>query len=156
MRGAYFTNIFSAKEEQVLDSFWWWQNLTTLHLNMMKNFKPKIWCKISEQMLLKQNSIDWLKWLKVWFLVVSISPTLYEQLFRTKVFWAAFFLLRLRFIIFRHKEISAKAAHKMLMKLTPVLILTLILYCICRKNFQLLKQASKWWMNEHKLLSPKW
>ena len=49
---------------------------------------------------------------------VSISSTFYERLFRTKVFWAAFLYLKLRFIIFWRKEISAKAARKMLVKLT--------------------------------------
>ena len=45
---------------------------------------------------------------------VSISPTFYEQLFRTKVFRAALFVL-LRFVLFWRKKI---ARHKMLLKLT--------------------------------------
>ena len=49
---------------------------------------------------------------------VSISPTFYEQLFGTKVFRAAFLYLQLRFVDFWRKEISAKAAYKMLVKLT--------------------------------------
>ena len=49
---------------------------------------------------------------------VSISPTFYQQLFRTKLFWAAFLYLRLRFVFFWRKDISAKAACKMLVKLT--------------------------------------
>ena len=49
---------------------------------------------------------------------VSISPTFYEQLFCTKVFWAAFLYLHCRFVIFWCKEIGAKAARKMLVKLT--------------------------------------
>ena len=49
---------------------------------------------------------------------VSISPTFYEQLFRRKVFWAAFLYLRLRFVFFWQKEIGKKAACKMLVKLT--------------------------------------
>ena len=39
--------------------------------------------------------------------------------FRTKVFRAAFLYLQLRFIFFWQKEIGAKTAHKMLVKLTP-------------------------------------
>ena len=56
-----------------------------------------------------------------WFRLgqVSISPTFYEQLFRTKDFRAAFLYLHCRFKLFRRKEIGAKAAHKMLVKLTP-------------------------------------
>ena len=44
--------------------------------------------------------------------LVSISPTFYEQLFHTKVFWAAFLYLRLRFVFFWQKDIGAKAARK--------------------------------------------
>ena len=49
--------------------------------------------------------------------LVSISPTFYEHLFRTQVFCAAFLCLQLRFVFFRRKEIGAKAARKMLVKL---------------------------------------
>ena len=49
---------------------------------------------------------------------VSISPTFYERLFCTKVFRAAFLYLHCRFKLFRCKEIGAKAARKMLVKLT--------------------------------------
>ena len=52
-------------------------------------------------------------------LLWSILPTIYEQLFCTKVFWAAFLYLHCRFKLFRRKEIGAKAARKMLVKLTP-------------------------------------
>jgi hypothetical protein len=50
---------------------------------------------------------------------VSISPIFYKQLFRTKVFCAAFMCLQFGFIIFGQKDFSAKAAHKMLAKLMP-------------------------------------
>ena len=50
---------------------------------------------------------------------MSISPTFYEQLFRTNYFRAAFLYLHCRFKLFRRKEIGAKAAPKMLVKLTP-------------------------------------
>ena len=49
---------------------------------------------------------------------VSILPTFYEQLFCTKDFRAAFMYLHCRFKLFRRKEIGAKAARKMLVKLT--------------------------------------
>jgi hypothetical protein len=50
---------------------------------------------------------------------VSISPIFYEQLFRTNIFCAAFMCLQLEFVIFWRKDFGAKAAHKMLVKLTP-------------------------------------
>jgi hypothetical protein len=50
---------------------------------------------------------------------VSISPIFYEQLFRTKVFCATFMCLQFGFVIFWQKDFGAKAAHKMLVKLTP-------------------------------------
>jgi hypothetical protein len=50
---------------------------------------------------------------------VSISPIFYQQLFHTKVFCAAFMCLHIGFVIFWQKNFGAKAAHKMLVKLTP-------------------------------------
>jgi hypothetical protein len=50
---------------------------------------------------------------------VSTSPLIYEQLFHTKVFCAAFMYLQFEFVIFWQKDFSAKAALKMLVKLTP-------------------------------------
>ncbi len=50
---------------------------------------------------------------------MSISPIFYEQLFRTKVFCAAFLCLQFGLVIFGQKDLGAKAAHKMLVKLTP-------------------------------------
>ncbi len=50
---------------------------------------------------------------------VSISPIFYEQLFHTKVFCAAIMCLQFGFVIFWRKDFGAKAAHKMLLKLTP-------------------------------------
>jgi hypothetical protein len=49
---------------------------------------------------------------------VSISPIFYEQLFHIKVFCTAFMCIQFGFVIFRQKDIGAKAAHKMLVKLT--------------------------------------
>ena len=51
-------------------------------------------------------------------ILVSISPTFYKQLFRTKDLRAAFLYLNCRFKLFWCKEIGAKAACKMLVKLT--------------------------------------
>jgi hypothetical protein len=50
---------------------------------------------------------------------VSISPIFYEQIFHMKVFCAAFMCLQFWFLIFWQKDFGAKAAHKMLVKLTP-------------------------------------
>jgi hypothetical protein len=49
---------------------------------------------------------------------VSISPIFYEQLFCAKDFCAAFMCLKFGFIIFWQKDFGAKAAHKILVKLT--------------------------------------
>jgi hypothetical protein len=51
---------------------------------------------------------------------VSISPIFYEQLFCTKAFCAAFMRLQFGFVMFWQKDFGAKAAQKMLVKLTPV------------------------------------
>jgi hypothetical protein len=51
--------------------------------------------------------------------LVSISPTFYEKLLCMKVTQAAFLYLHFRFVLFWRKNTGAKAAHKMLVKLTP-------------------------------------
>jgi putative cofactor-binding repeat protein len=51
--------------------------------------------------------------------LVSISPIFQEQLFHTKVFCAAFMCLQFGFVTFGRKDFGAKAAHKILVKLTP-------------------------------------
>jgi hypothetical protein len=50
---------------------------------------------------------------------VSISPIFYDQLFCTKVFCTAFMRLQFEFVIFWQKDFGAKAAHEMLVELTP-------------------------------------
>jgi hypothetical protein len=50
---------------------------------------------------------------------VSISPIFYEQLFCMKVFCAALMCLQFWFVIFWQKDLGAKAAHKLLVILTP-------------------------------------
>ncbi len=50
---------------------------------------------------------------------LSISPIFYQQLFHTKVLCTPFMCLQVGFVIFWRKDFGAKAAHKMLVKLTP-------------------------------------
>jgi hypothetical protein len=50
---------------------------------------------------------------------VSISPIFYEQLFHTKDVCTAFMCLQFGFVIFWQNDFGTKAAHKMLVKLTP-------------------------------------
>ena len=49
---------------------------------------------------------------------MSISPTFYEQLFRTQVSCSAFLCLQFGFVIFCQKEIGAKATGEILVKLS--------------------------------------
>jgi hypothetical protein len=51
---------------------------------------------------------------------VSISPIFYEQLSLYESFFTAFICLKFGFVISWQKNFGAKAAHKMLVKLTPV------------------------------------
>jgi len=55
---------------------------------------------------------------KLWKDGVSFSPTIYEQFFCTKMFFEAFIYVQLCFVIICLKKNGAKAAHKMLVKLT--------------------------------------
>ncbi len=50
---------------------------------------------------------------------LSISPIFYKQLLHTKVLCAPFMCSQFGFVIFWQKDLGAKAAHKMLVKLTP-------------------------------------
>jgi hypothetical protein len=50
---------------------------------------------------------------------VSISLIFYEQLFGMKVFCAAFMCLQFGFVFFWQKYFGAKAAHEILVNLTP-------------------------------------
>ena len=60
-------------------------------------------------------------------LELSIAPTFYAQLFQISMMSASFMYLQLGFVIFCQKEISAKAVHKMLVKLTSARL-------FCTKN----------------------
>ncbi len=50
---------------------------------------------------------------------VTISPIFYEQIFHTKVFCAPFICLQFGSVNFWQKDFDAKAANKLLVKLTP-------------------------------------
>jgi len=52
-----------------------------------------------------------------------------------KVFCAAFMCLQFGFVIFWQKDFSAKAAHTMLVKLTPALLHCLAKKACVHKNF---------------------
>ncbi len=49
---------------------------------------------------------------------VSISPTFYARLFRWKVLWESFLYIHFRLELFWRKNIGAKTAHRMSVKLT--------------------------------------
>ncbi len=51
---------------------------------------------------------------------VSISPIFCEQIFHMKVFCGAFMCLQFGFVNFWQKDFGAKAANKMLVKLTGI------------------------------------
>ncbi len=63
----------------------------------------------------------------MYFLIKANFPPLFwfhqhffALLFRTKVSYEAFLYFHFRFVLFWHKNISTKAARKMLVKLTPI------------------------------------
>jgi hypothetical protein len=69
----------------------------------------------------------------------SISPTFYAQLLRTQISRTAFLCLRFRFVLYWRKTVSAKAAHRTLMKLTQGHT------CLMRENpFNELKDKKMW------------
>ncbi len=75
-------------------------------------FVPKSFCqKITnpnfKHIKAAQRALVWL----------SILPIFNEQLFHTKVLYAALMCLQFGFLIFWRKDFGAKAAHKMLVKL---------------------------------------
>ncbi len=85
------------------------------HQHFMSSFCTKILlpkklqnpnCKLLKAV---QRTLVWL----------SISPIFYKQLFHTKVHCAPIICLQFGFVIFWQKDLGAKAAHKMLVKLTP-------------------------------------
>jgi len=53
---------------------------------------------------------------------VSISPTFYEQLFHTKLFFIALLYVQFGFLIFLPKNLGTKAACKMLVTLTTTVV----------------------------------
>jgi hypothetical protein len=68
---------------------------------------------------------------------VLISPTFFEQVFRTKVRSAAFLYWKLFFLLFWRYKIGGKAAVKMLVKLTTGVYFTNIFtQLFCAKKVQ--------------------
>jgi len=52
-------------------------------------------------------------------LKLSISPTIYEQIFVQKFVYTAFIKLQFGLVMFMRKIINEKSVYKMLIKLTP-------------------------------------
>ncbi len=79
-------------------------------------FAPKSFCQ-------KITNPNWklIKAAQRTFVWLSMLLIFYEQLFHTKVLWAAFISFQFRFVIFWRKDFGAKAALKMLVKLIPLL-----------------------------------
>ncbi len=75
-----------------------------------KSFRQKIRNPNCKHIKAAQRTLVWL----------SNSLIFYEQFFHTKVLYAAYMCLQFGFLIFWRKDFGAKAAHKMLVKLTPV------------------------------------
>ncbi len=96
------------------------------HQHFMSSFCAKI--------ILQKNTNPNFKHIKaaqralVW---LSISLIFYEQFFHTKVLYSDFMCLQFGFLIFWRKDFGAKAAHKMLVKLTPGLPLLMTSFFVC-------------------------
>ncbi len=105
-----------------------------------KSFCQKITTPNFKHIKAAQRALVWL----------PISPIFYEQLFHTKVLYAAFMCLQFGSLIFWRKDFGAKAAHKMLVKLTPGVYFTNILWtAFAPKSFgQKVTNELKLW--EHK------
>ncbi len=86
------------------------------------NFTNILWAAFAPKSFCQKNTNPNCKHLKavlrtlVW---LSISPIFYKQLFIIKVLCPPFMCLQFGFVIFWQKDFGAKAAHKMLVKLTP-------------------------------------
>ncbi len=72
-------------------------------------FAKKLRTQNSKHLKAVQRTLVWL----------SISPIFYKQLFHSKVLCAPFMCWEFGFVIFWQKDFGTKAAHKMLVKLTP-------------------------------------
>jgi hypothetical protein len=66
---------------------------------------------------------------------VSILPTIYKQLFCTKVFCADFLFLQFVFVIFWQKKIGEKTAREMLVKLTKGLFMSVPRAGLCPAGY---------------------
>ncbi len=89
---------------------------------------------VSYMLLENIHSTDVTQYCHIFIVQVPISPIFYEQLFRTKVFCAAFTCLQFGFVIFWRKIFGAKAAHKMLVKLTLLLVFKMFDETACRRR----------------------
>ncbi len=96
-----------------------------LTLRLGVNFTTILWAAFAPKSFCQKITNPTFKHIKVVQRVLvwlSMSPIFYEQLFHTKVLYAAFMCLQFGFLIFWQKDFGAKAAHKMLVKLTPGLL----------------------------------
>ena len=74
-----------------------------------------------------------------WEIQVLISPSSYEQLLHTKVYFVASLFLQFVFVIFWQKEKGKSAARKMLVELTPeAAAVAFKIRVLCEKNTQML------------------
>ena len=83
------------------------------------NFTNMLWVPKSFCQKITNPNCKYLKAVQRTLVWLSISPIIYKQLFHTKVLCEPFMCLQFGFVIFWQKDFGAKAAHKMLMKLTP-------------------------------------
>ncbi len=104
----------------VIDTWWFSIKRTILYPGV--NFTNILWAAFAPKSFCQKITNPNCKHIKgvqstlVW---LSISPIFYKQLFHTKVLCAPFMCLQFGFVIFWQKDFGAKAAHKMLVKLTP-------------------------------------
>ncbi len=98
------------------------QNTSETNAATCVNFTNILWAAFAPKSFWQKITNPNCKHIKVVqgaLVCLSISPVFYEQLFHTKVLCAPFMCLQFGFVIFWRKDFSAKAAHKMLVKLTP-------------------------------------
>ncbi len=90
----------------------WWPGVNFTNI-LWAAFAQKSFC----QKITKPNCMH-LKAVQRTLVWLLISTILYKQLFHTKVLCAPFMCLQFGFVIFWQKDFGAKAAHKMLVKLS--------------------------------------
>ncbi len=95
----------------------------TVPLTSCVNFTNILWAAFAPKSFwqtITNSNCKHLKTVQRTLVSLSISPIFYQQLFHTKVLCTPFMCLQVGFVIFWQKYFGAKAAHKMLVKLTPV------------------------------------